>query len=329
MDILALYQQVYTDLLAIPVVKGKKTEKEKFAGGDFTTTVEAFVSASGRGIQGATSHFLGQNFAKMFDIVYEDPETQQKQFVYQNSWGMTTRTIGVMVMIHADNQGLVLPPRVACKQVVIVPCGITATTTDADRKVLIDSCKELEKALTGAGVRVEGDYRDNYSPGWKYNHWELKGVPIRIELGPKDLKSSQFVAVRRDTGEKLTISRQNGTKDIKDLLEKIHANMLAKATKDLHDHLKVTKNWNELTTSLDAKNIIIAPFCGGIPCEEKIKADSARDDADADGVQGPAMGAKSLCIPFEQPADILPSDKCIHPQCKDKPKFYTLFGRSY
>lgn len=319
---------MYTDLLAIPVVKGRKTEKEKFAGGDFTTTVEAFVSASGRGIQGATSHFLGQNFAKMFDIVYEDPETKEKQFVFQNSWGITTRTIGVMVMIHADNQGLVLPPHVACKQVVIVPCGITVNSSEAERKTLNDSCKELEADLIKAGVRVEGDYRDNYSPGWKYNHWELKGVPIRIELGPKDLKSMQFVAVRRDTGEKLTIGRAGAATFVPELLEKIHHSMLAKATKDLTDHTKITKEWKELTTHLDAKNIIMAPFCGDIPCEEKIKADSAREDTDGD-VQGPAMGAKSLCIPFEQPVDIQASDKCIHPACKNKPKFYTLFGRSY
>lgn len=323
-----LYKQVYTDLLAIPVVKGRKTEKEKFAGGDFTTTVEAFVSASGRGIQGATSHHLGQNFAKMFDIIYEDPETKEKQFVFQNSWGITTRTIGVMIMVHADNQGLVLPPRVAANQVVIVPCGLTATSTEEERKIVADSCKELEKDLKKAGVRVEGDYRDNYSPGWKYNHWELKGVPIRIELGPKDLKSMQFVAVRRDTGEKLTIGRAGATKEIPALLEKIHQNMLAKATKDLNDHMKITKEWKELTAYLDAKNIIMAPFCGDIPCEERIKADSAREDTDGDA-QGPAMGAKSLCIPFEQPAQIQAADKCIHPSCKNKPKFYTLFGRSY
>lgn len=327
-EILELYKQIYTDLLAIPVVKGRKTEKEKFAGGDFTTTVEAFVSASGRGIQGATSHHLGQNFAKMFDIVFEDPATKQKQFVFQNSWGITTRTIGVMVMIHADNQGLVLPPRVAAKQVVIVPCGITAATTEADAKILFEKCKELEQDLRKAEVRVEGDYRDNYSPGWKYNHWELKGVPIRIELGPKDLKSQQFVAVRRDTGEKLIMSRANAAKEIPELLEKIHHNMLAKATKDLNDHKKITKDWKELTTFLEAKNIILAPFCGEIPCEEKIKADSAREDTDGD-TQGPAMGAKSLCIPFDQPAEILDSDKCIHPACNSKPKFYTLFGRSY
>lgn len=328
-DILELYKKVYTDLLAIPVVKGRKTEKEKFAGGDFTTTVEAFVSASGRGIQGATSHFLGQNFAKMFDIIYEDPETQQKQFVFQNSWGITTRTIGVMVMIHADNQGLVLPPRVACNQAVIVPCGITATTTEADRKILFENCKELEKDLHKAGVRVKGDYRDNYSPGWKYNHWELKGVPIRIELGPNDLKSAQFVAVRRDTGEKLKISRGAATSEIPKLLETIHESMLGKATKELKEHTKITKKWDELTAHLENKNIILAPFCGEISCEEKIKTDSAREDNPEGGIQGPAMGAKSLCIPFDQPTEIQASDKCIHPSCNNKPKFYTLFGRSY
>lgn len=328
LEILELYKQIYTDLMAIPVVKGRKTEKEKFAGGDFTTTVEAYISASGRGIQGATSHYLGQNFSKMFDIVFEDPETQQKQYVFQNSWGITTRTIGVMVMVHADNQGLVLPPNVACIQVIIVPCGITATTSDVDRKTLIDSCKELEKALCKADVRAEGDYRDNYSPGWKYNHWELKGVPIRIELGPKDLKSQQFVAVRRDTAEKLTIVRGDATKEIPALLVKIHQNMLAKATKDLEDHTKITKNWSEFTTFLDAKNIILSPFCGDTPCEEKIKAESAREETEGEA-QGPAMGAKSLCIPFDQPAEIKADDKCIHPTCTNKPKFYTLFGRSY
>lgn len=327
-EILELYKQVYTDLLAIPVVKGRKTEKEKFAGGDFTTTVEAFVSASGRGIQGATSHFLGQNFAKMFDIVYDDPETQEKKFVFQNSWGITTRTIGVMVMVHADNQGLVLPPRVAYTQVIIVPCGLTVSSTDEERKSVMDGCKALENELKAGEIRAEGDYRDNYSPGWKYNHWELKGVPIRIELGPKDLKNAQFIAVRRDTGEKLTIKRANAKNEIAQLLEKFHESLLAKATKDLNDHKKITKDWKEFTTFLDAKNIILAPFCGDIPCEEKIKAESAREETEGDA-QGPAMGAKSLCIPFDQPAQIQPNDKCIHPACKNKPKFYTLFGRSY
>ena len=328
LEILELYKQVYTDLMAIPVIKGRKTEKEKFAGGDFTTTVEAFISASGRAIQGATSHYLGQNFSKMFEIVFEDPETKEKQYVFQNSWGITTRTIGVMVMVHADNKGLVLPPNVACVQAVIVPCGITAQTTEAERLTLIESCKLLEGELSKQGVRVEGDYRDNYSPGWKYNHWEVKGVPIRIELGPKDLKSNQLVAVRRDTGEKVTLNRDQATTAIPELLKTIHNSMLAKATKDLNDHVKVTKSWTEFTTFLDEKNIIMSPFCGDIPCEERIKAESAREETDGDS-GAPAMGAKSLCIPFDQPTTILAGDKCVHPACTNKPKSYCLFGRSY
>lgn len=139
---------MYTHLLAIPVVKGRKTEKEKFAGGDYTTTVEAFISASGRAIQGATSHHLGQNFSKMFEIVYEDPETQQKKYVYQNSWGITTRTIGVMIMVHADNQGLVLPPHVACIQAIVVPCGITVNTKDDERRSCLTLARPLRSALS-------------------------------------------------------------------------------------------------------------------------------------------------------------------------------------
>uniref|UniRef100_A0A904A5I6 Bifunctional glutamate/proline--tRNA ligase n=1 Tax=Anopheles quadriannulatus TaxID=34691 RepID=A0A904A5I6_ANOQN len=329
LTILDLYAKVYTDLLAIPVVKGRKTEKEKFAGGDYTTTVEAYISASGRAIQGATSHHLGQNFSRMFDIVYEHPETKEKEYVFQNSWGITTRTIGVMIMVHADNQGLVLPPRVACIQVVIVPCGITATTTDEERRRLYDSCRELERTIAATGIRCEGDYRDNYSPGWKYNHWELKGVPVRVELGFKDLQNDQFVAVRRDNGAKQTIKRGQATAELGQLLETIHASMYERADRDLHAHTKVTKQWGEFLQFLEAKNIIMAPFCGEIACEDRIKAESARDDAEAEA-GAPAMGAKSLCIPFEQPAKIDPAaDKCVHPACGRVAKFYTLFGRSY
>ena len=165
MVILDLYRRVYEELLAIPVVRGRKTEKEKFAGGDYTTTTEAYISAAGRAIQGATSHHLGQNFSKMFDITFENPETGEKEFVFQNSWGITTRTIGVMVMVHADNNGLVLPPRVACLQVVIVPCGLTNNLKDEDRAALYEECKQYEQQLKDAGVRVKADLRENYSPG--------------------------------------------------------------------------------------------------------------------------------------------------------------------
>lgn len=227
-QILDLYGDVYKKLLAIPVIKGKKTEKEKFAGADWTTTIEAFISASGRGIQAATSHHLGQNFSKMFSIEFEDPVTNQKQHVYQNSWGLTTRTIGILTMVHGDNIGLVLPPRVACYQAVIIPCGITTQLSKEDEAKLYETCKVYEKQLAQAGVRVFGDYRENYSPGWKFNHWELKGVPLRIEIGPKDIAQKTFVAVRRDTLKKETFSDADFVKTIQDLLENIHDSLYEK-----------------------------------------------------------------------------------------------------
>merc|ERR1719412_2932060 len=203
LTILDLYRQIYEDILAVPVIIGKKTEKEKFAGGEYTTTTEAYIASAGRAIQGATSHHLGQNFSKMFDIVFEDPDTGEKKYVYQNSWGFTTRSLGVLIMVHGDNQGLVLPPKVACIQVVIVPCGITASLAEEDRKALYRTCEEYESKFKSVGVKVRGDYRENYSPGWKFNHWELKGVPIRMEVGPRDVKNNQVVLVRRDNGQKI------------------------------------------------------------------------------------------------------------------------------
>lgn len=322
-----LYARVYTDLLAVPVIKGRKTTKEKFAGGDYTTTVEAYISASGRAIQGATSHHLGQNFSKMFDIVFDDPETREKRFAYQNSWGLTTRTIGVMIMVHGDNKGLVLPPSVASIQAVIVPCGLTVNTKQDERESLQASCKQLERDLLSASVRVEGDYRDNYSPGWKFNHWELKGVPIRIEVGPKDLAAQQVVAVRRDTGDKVTIPFKDITTRVPALLTEIQANLLAKATKDLYDNIKQTENFTDFCKALDSNALLLSPFCGEPDCEGRIKDESARDGSELEA-GALAMGAKSLCIPFEQPAKKV-GNKCIHPACKNPPLFWCLFGRSY
>jgi bifunctional glutamyl/prolyl-tRNA synthetase len=310
------------------VIKGTKTEKEKFPGGEFTTTIEAYVPAHGRGIQAGTSHHLGQNFSKMFEIVYEDPnESGAKKYVYQNSWGLTTRSIGVMIMVHADDKGLVLPPRVASIQVVIVPCGITATTSDKDRNHLLEECKKLEAALVGGGVSVKSDLRDNYSPGWKYNHYELKGVPIRVELGPKDLQKNQFVAVRRDTGVKSTLGLNEALKSTQDLLQDIQSSMLSKARKEMEERVVTCFQWADFVTKLEEKNIIIAPFCGDVDCEENIKKDSAKEDVATAGA--PLMGAKSLCIPSDRQKEITSDMKCIHNSCKSKPKFFTLFGRSY
>ncbi|XP_059324332.1 bifunctional glutamate/proline--tRNA ligase isoform X5 [Ammospiza nelsoni] len=326
LQILDLYARVYEDLLAIPVVKGRKTEKEKFAGGDYTTTLEAFISASGRAIQGATSHHLGQNFSKMFEIVFEDPKKPgEKQFAYQNSWGITTRTIGVMTMIHGDNMGLVLPPRVACIQVVIIPCGITNSLSEEDREALLKKCNEYRSRLLAVSIRVRADLRDNYSPGWKFNHWELKGVPVRVEVGPRDMKSQQFVAVRRDTGQKLTLSEHEAEEKLKQILEEIHVNLYSRASEDLKSHMVVASNMEDFQKELDSGKIVQIPFCGEIECEDWIKKTTARDQDLEPGA--PSMGAKSLCIPFQPLCELQPGARCV---CGKNPaKFYTLFGRSY
>ncbi|XP_076833600.1 bifunctional glutamate/proline--tRNA ligase isoform X2 [Brachyhypopomus gauderio] len=326
LQILDLYARVYEELMAIPVVKGRKTEKEKFAGGDYTTTVETFISASGRAIQGATSHHLGQNFSKMFEIVFEDPKKPgEKQFAYQNSWGITTRTIGVLTMVHGDNMGLVLPPRVACLQVIIIPCGITASLPEAEKELLLSQCSKYLSRLQKANIRVKTDLRDNYSPGWKFNHWELKGVPIRLEVGPKDLKQGQCVAVRRDTGEKVVLPDAEVEKMIKHLLEKIQDNLFKRASADLKEHMVVADTMDEFQKELDEGKIVQIPFCGGIDCEDWIKKTTTKDQDLEPGA--PSMGAKSLCIPFQPLKTLQPGQMCV--SGREPAQHYTLFGRSY
>uniref|UniRef100_A0A8C8HUV6 Bifunctional glutamate/proline--tRNA ligase n=1 Tax=Oncorhynchus tshawytscha TaxID=74940 RepID=A0A8C8HUV6_ONCTS len=326
LQILDLYARVYEELMAIPVVKGRKTEKEKFAGGDYTTTVEAFISASGRAIQGATSHHLGQNFSRMFNIEFEDPRKPgEKQLAYQNSWGITTRTIGVLTMVHGDNMGLVLPPRVACLQVIIIPCGITASLPEAEKESLLAQCSKYLARLQRGETRVKADLRDNYSPGWKFNHWELKGVPIRLEVGPKDLKQGQCVAVRRDTGEKIILPEADTEKRLIQLLEDIQTNLFKRASDDLNKHMVVADSMEQFQKDLDQGRIVQIPFCGGIECEDWIKKTTAKDQDLEPGA--PSMGAKSLCIPFKPLKPLQPGQMCV--SGKEAAQYYTLFGRSY
>nr|XP_046260390.1 bifunctional glutamate/proline--tRNA ligase isoform X2 [Scatophagus argus] len=326
LQILDLYARVYEELMAIPVVKGRKTEKEKFAGGDYTTTVEAFISASGRAIQGATSHHLGQNFSKMFEIVFEDPKRPgEKQLAFQNSWGITTRTIGVLTMVHGDNMGLVLPPRVACLQVVIIPCGITASLPEQEKEALLTQCSKYMSRLLDAGIRVKTDVRDNYSPGWKFNHWELKGVPIRLEVGPKDMQQRQCVAVRRDSGVKVTVPEAEVEKMLLAMLEDIQTSLYNKASDDLKKNMVAADTMEQFQKELDQGKIVQIPFCGGIQCEDWIKKTTAKDQDLEPGA--PSMGAKSLCIPFSPLKTLQPGQMCV--SGKEPAQYYTLFGRSY
>lgn len=321
-QILDLYKRVYEDILAVPVIKGRKSENEKFPGGLYTTTVESFIAESGRGIQGATSHCLGQNFAKMFKIMVEG-ENKERSYVWQNSWGLTTRSIGVMVMTHGDDKGLVLPPRVAVVQVVIIPCGITVKTTPKEIQNIMDTVDSIALSLEKTGIRVHKDTRENYTPGWKYNHWELKGVPIRLEVGPKDVEANQVRSVRRDNGSKQQLDISSLSRTIPTMLDTIHDDMLSKARFSLQDHVKVIEHWDRVLAVLDSKNAVLIPWCEVTECEHDIKNKTTITSEDGKNI---AMGAKSLCIPLDQQHSVT-NKNCI--VCGRPAKSYALFGRSY
>ncbi|CAG8579518.1 12778_t:CDS:10 [Ambispora leptoticha] len=340
-QILELYRQVYEDLLAVPVIKGIKSEKEKFAGGLYTTTIEGFIPTTGRGIQAATSHCLGQNFSKMFDIVIEDPNasasntstnsaTAGKMHVWQNSWGLTTRTIGVMVMIHGDDKGLVIPPRVASTQVIVIPLGMSAKTTEVERQEVENKVKKVVEELKSIGIKAKADLRDNYTPGYKFNHWELRGVPLRLEIGPKDLAKQQTLSVRRDNGVKEPLPLPDLKTRVPEMLNLIQKEMFERAKKVYDDHVKIVIKWEDFVPTLDNKNFVLTPWCEEGKCEDEIKERSARTNTEQEpqDEKAPSMGAKSLCIPFDQPKEpaLVPGEtKCVN--CGKDAKRYGLFGR--
>lgn len=323
LKILEFYRQVYEDLLAIPVTKGRKTEKEKFAGANYTTTIEGFIPQNGRAIQCATSHSLGQYFSKVFKIEYE--KDNNKKLVWQNSWGLSTRTIGVMVMVHGDDKGLILPPRVADVQVVIVciPCK-----KENNIESLINKADELQNILSNAGIRCVVDKTDN-NPGWKYNYWETRGVPFRIELGKRDIDNESVVLCRRDTFHKQLVKWGNLISKIYELVTDMHQNLFALAYKEKENHTKMAKTFPEFIELLNGKNIVLVPFCGGCDCEDNIKLKS-KDESIAqktDETFELTGSAKSLCVPFSQP-QLEPGTKCIG-ECGHDAESWTLFGRSY
>lgn len=338
LQILELYRGVYEDLLAVPVVKGTKTEHEKFAGGLYTTSIEAYIPVVGRGIQAATSHCLGQNFAKMFNITFED-EKGERKMVWQNSWGLTTRTIGVMVMVHSDDIGLVLPPRVAPVQVVLVPIW-----KKENREQIREKCDAVCKALTDAGVRVELDDRENYKPGWKYAHWEQKGVPLRLEFGLKDFENNRVSAVRRDKSKAekvdIFIPMDEVAKAVPALLEEIQQSMFNKAKATAESHRAKCTTFEEMLKVLDKRDVCLAPWCGESQCEEDIKKrtgeaakelEAREQELEEEGVHqesGERLtgAAKSLNVPFDQP-ELPAGTSCVG--CTTAAAKWVLWGRSY
>ena len=305
-DILSLYRQCYADILAIPTIRGRKTEKEKFSGAVMTTTIEGYIPGANRGIQCATSHCLGQNFSKLFDIVYDD-ETSKNQYVWQNSWGFTTRSIGIMLMTHSDDNGVIYPPTVAPIQIVIIPI-IFKDSKDVVTDYINDVHNRLHQKF-----RVHVD-RSNHKPGWKQNYWELMGVPIRLEIGPHDVRNNTIRAVRRDTSVKTDINIDGDlTSALYDILDSIHDNLYNRASQQLTNSISKPQTWNDFIASTTQHQICIVPFCNETSCEEQIKEES---------------GVKSLCIPIDKEYTIDIIDKsCI--KCGKPATTHCLFGRSY
>jgi prolyl-tRNA synthetase len=319
--ILDLYSRVYSELLAVPVIKGRKSENEKFGGADYTTSIEAFIPGTGRAVQAATSHSLGTNFSRMFDISVP-AEDGSKHYVYQNSWGITTRSIGIAVMIHSDDRGLVLPPRVAMIQAVVVVCGITVDTSEADARRLGEYADEVCKQLKIAGVRYHLDDRQHCTPGYKFNHWEIRGVPVRIEVGPQDMERAEVRVARRDTMEKKQAGVEGIGVHIVKELNSMHNEMLARAMAERDSRVSKAATFEEFTDALEKRNMVLAPWCNDGHCEEEIKRRSTVHDANNVVTMA---GAKTLCIPYD--AGSCDGMRCVN--CEKAAFKYTLFGRSY
>lgn len=265
MRMLGVYKEFAENCLAIPVITGKKTEKEKFAGAVATYGMEAMMH-DGKSLQAGTSHYLGQNFANAFNIKFLDADGVQKA-AYTTSWGTSTRMIGGIIMTHGDERGLVLPPVVAPIQCVIVPVA-------AHKAGVLDKCREVEKRLAAAGVRVKLDDSDN-SPGWKFNEWEMKGVPVRLELGPRDIENGKMVCVRRDKHEKAEYALENAESVVTALLENVQKDMLESARARRDKRIVYADDVAGILAGVEGGNFVKAGWCGKRCCEDKIKEQTA------------------------------------------------------
>ena len=261
MKMLSVYEEFAKTCLSMPVLTGRKTEKEKFAGAVATFGMEAMMH-DGKSLQAGTSHYLGQNFSKAFEIKFLDKDGVQK-YAYTTSWGVSTRLIGALIMTHGDQRGLVMPPVVAPVQAVIVPIA-------AKKEGVLEACSALKERLRKAGVRVILDDTDN-SPGWKFNEWEMKGVPVRIELGPRDLEAGKMTVCRRDTLEKGELSLENAEESIKALLSEIAENMYNTAKERMEKRIVDAETLDELLDGVNRGNFVRAGWCGCRECEDKVK----------------------------------------------------------
>ena len=268
LKILAIYKEFAENVLAMPVVDGQKSESEKFAGASKTYSIEALMG-DGRALQAGTSHNLGQNFAKAFEIQFQGRD-KQVQHAWTTSWGVSTRLIGGVIMTHGDDRGLILPPRVAPYQVVIVPIP-----RGNWQETVLPKARELQADLVNAGVRVMLDDRDAYTPGWKFAEWEMRGVPLRIEIGPKDIEKSAVMVARRDTREKASLPMEGIAQSVVKLLDEIQKALLDRALKFREEHTQRVASYDEFKAVMEGRpGFVIAGWCGSDKCEADIKTET-------------------------------------------------------
>ena len=303
MRILEIYKKTVEEELAIPVITGKKSENEKFVGAVYTTTVESMMP-DGKALQMGTSHFLGQNFSKPFEVKFTDKDNVE-HFAWQTSWGVSWRLIGAMIMVHGDDNGLVLPPKVAPIQVVIVPIYYS----EKDEQKIISKAVEIKNLLEEKKIRVHVDKRAELTPGYKFHDWELKGIPLRIEIGPKDIEKQKVVLAKRHNKEKLDLSFGDINDKIELILEQIQKEMLLAAKDILENQTKIIKDYSEFKNTIEKGGFLKAAWCGNQECEEKIKEET---------------GADIRVIPFDSNDE---QGRCLY--CNSQSKVIPIFARGY
>ncbi|MBI4738659.1 proline--tRNA ligase [Candidatus Woesearchaeota archaeon] len=297
------YKKLAEELLAIPVIYGKKTDREKFAGANYTMTIEAFMP-DGKALQLGTSHNLGQGFMKAFNVSFLGKDGEA-HVPWHSSWGFSTRLIGAAVLMHSDNKGLVLPPRIAPNKVVIVPIIF-----DETRSKVLAACDEVRQMLAELDPIL--DEREEYTPGWKFNNWELRGIPLRVEIGPKDLETHECVLVRRDGGKKQYIKIADIKEAVLVELEEIQHDLFAKAKKVLDGSITPVQNWAQFVDVAKERRLILAAHCGDMACEETIQEQTG--------------GVTTRCVPFGD-EKIKRAQACVH--CGKPSKYCVYFSKSY
>ncbi|MCQ2088314.1 MAG: proline--tRNA ligase [Bacilli bacterium] len=299
LKMLEIYDDLGRDLLAIPFTKGRKTEKEKFAGAVETYSIESLMP-DGKGLQSGTTHYFGTGFAEAFGVTFQGRDGKLAN-PHQTSWGVSTRLLGAIIMVHGDDNGLVLPPKVAPIQAVVIPVA-------ANKPGVIPAARELAEMIKASGVRVKLDESDK-SAGWKFSEYEMKGVPIRVEIGPRDIEAGNVTIAKRNTGEKITVKKEEMVATVNRLIDEIHDEMYKKALAYLLDHVTEVHNMDELNAALEKGGYAKMMWCGEEDCENKIKE---------------LTNATSRCMPFNQ---IAFDEVC--PVCGKKAKKVVLFAKAY